>query len=261
MRYKITVEYDGTNYCGWQKQQDRFSIQGTIEDSIRLTTNERVEVFGCGRTDAGVHALAQVAHFDMKKEMDPFKLMSAINFYLKTKYISRINSNYIEKCSNIQDISIIDCEVVDDNFHARFSAKKRYYKYRILNRRQPTAIDNNRVWQVFKELDFEKMQNSLQFLVGKRDWSSFRDSECQAKSPIKTIDKVGLVKNGDEIIFEIEAKSFLHHMVRNIVGTLIDVGLKKITVQEFQNIIEAEDRTKAGPTAPPCGLYFVKALY
>ncbi len=261
MRYKITIEYDGTNYCGWQKQEGKFSIQETIEDSIKLITKEKVDVFGSGRTDAGVHALAQVAHFDMEREMEPFKLMSAINFYLKSKYISRIECNYVEKGRNIQDISITNCEIVDNDFHARFSAKKRRYKYRILNRRQPTALDNNRVWQVFKELDFEKMQDSLQFLTGKRDWSSFRDSDCQAKSPVKTIDKVSLRKEGDEIIFEIEARSFLHHMVRNIVGTLVEIGLGKISLQQFQDIIAAEDRTKAGPTAPSQGLYFVEVLY
>lgn len=261
MRYKIIIEYDGTNYCGWQKQEGKFSIQQTIEDSIKLTTKEEVEVFGSGRTDAGVHALGQVAHFDIKKEMEPFKLMSAINFYLKSNYISRLESIYTEKINNMQDISIINCEIVDNDFHARFSAKKRHYKYRILNRKQPTALENNRVWQIFKKLDFEKMQESLQFLTGKQDWSSFRDSECQAKSPIKTIDKVSLKKEGDEIIFEIEAKSFLHHMVRNIVGTIVEIGLGKITIKDFQNIIASKDRTKAGPTAPSQGLYFVEVLY
>lgn len=261
MRYKITIEYDGTNYCGWQKQEGKFSIQETIEDSIKLTTKEKVEILGSGRTDAGVHAIAQVAHFDMEKQIEPFKLMSAVNFYLKSKYISRIECNYIEKGGNVQDISITNCEIVDNDFHARFSAKKRRYEYHILNRRQPTALENNRVWQVFKELDFKKMQDSLQFLTGKRDWSSFRDSECQAKSAIKTIDKVNLKKEGNNIIFEIEAKSFLHHMVRNIVGTLVEIGLGKISLEQFQHIIAAEDRTKAGPTAPSQGLYFVEVLY
>ena len=261
MRYKIIVEYAGTNYSGWQKQNNKFTIQSSLEQAIKLLTKENVEVFGSGRTDAGVHALGQVAHFDLKKEFDPYKLMSAINFYLKSEFISKINCKYLLTNTQTQDISIIDCEKVDENFHARFSSKKRYYKYIILNRRQPTALLNNRVWQVYRELDFYKMQEATKFLIGKRDWSSFRDSECQAKSPIKTIDKAEIFKDCEEIIFKIEAKSFLHHMVRNIVGTLVDIGLGKTSIQQFQDIIEAKDRTKAGPTAPPQGLYFVKVDY
>ena len=261
MRYKIIVEYDGTNYSGWQKQNNKFTIQSSLEQAIKLLTKENVEVFGSGRTDAGVHALGQVAHFDLKKEFDPYKLMSAINFYLKSEFISKINCKYLLTNTQTQDISIIDCEKVDENFHARFSRQKRYYKYIILNRRQPTALLNNRVWQVYRELDFYKMQEATKFLIGKRDWSSFRDSECQAKSPIKTIDKAEIFKDCEEIIFKIEAKSFLHHMVRNIVGTLVDIGLGKTSIQQFQDIIEAKDRTKAGPTAPPQCLYFVKVDY
>lgn len=261
MRYKITVEYDGTNYNGWQRQDNKSTIEESIEKAIKLLSNEDVEVFGSGRTDAGVHAIGQVAHFDLKKEIDIDKIISGINFYLKSEYLSKIKSSCIIRSMNMQDISITNCEIVDENFHARFSSKKRYYKYRILNRRQPTALDNTRVWQVYRELNLENMQNCLQYLVGKKDWSSFRDSECQAQSPIKTIDKVNLYKNGEEIIFEIEAKSFLHHMVRNIIGTLVDVGLGKIAVDDFIKIIEAKDRRKAGPTAPACGLYFLKIDY
>ena len=261
MRYKITIEYDGTNYSGWQKQDGKITIQETIEDAIKVMTQENVEVYGSGRTDAGVHALGQVAHFDLSKHFDPFRLASGINFYLRVKYMSRIDNSYELRNKDIQDISILNCEIVDKDFHARFLAKKRYYRYKILNRRYPTALENNRVWRVYRELNFNDMHDSLKFLVGKRDWSSFRDSECQAKSPIKTIDRVNLYKIGDEIIFEIEAKSFLHHMVRNIVGTLVDVGLGKTTVNQFKEIIDAKDRTKAGPTAPPQGLYFIKTDY
>ena len=261
MRYKITIEYDGTNYNGWQKQEGEFSIQESLEKAIELFSNEKVEVFGAGRTDAGVHALGQVAHFDLSKEFQLFKVISAINFYLKYKTLANAILSNFDKNIKIQDISVIDCEIVDENFHARFSAKKRFYRYRILNRREPTAIDFNRVWHIPTKLNFEKMQETLPFLIGKKDWSSFRDSECQAKSPIKTIDKVNLYKNENEIIFEIEAKSFMHHMVRNIVGTIVEVGLNKISIQDFQNIIDAKDRTKAGPTAPACGLYFLKVEY
>lgn len=261
MRYKITIEYDGTNYNGWQKQNGKFTIQENLEVAIRLLTGEITEVYGSGRTDSGVHAIAQIAHFDMQKKMDLFKIMSGINFYLKSQYISRIDCNYVAHTGNIQDIAVTNCEIVDENFHARFSAKKRYYRYRILNRRQPTAINNNRVWQVHKELDFDKMVKALPCFIGHRDWSSFRDSDCQAKSPIKTIDEVKLSRNDEEIIFEINAKSFLHHMVRNIVGTLIDVGLGKTDIEKLKYIIDAKDRTKAGPMAPASGLYFVKVDY
>ncbi|MDD2840033.1 MAG: tRNA pseudouridine(38-40) synthase TruA [Rickettsiales bacterium] len=255
MRYKITIEYDGTKYNGWQKQRDQFSIQESIEKAIQLFSGETIELFGSGRTDAGVHALGQVAHFDLVKEYKSSKVISAINFYLKYKTCASAN-----KESTTQDISVIDCEIVDENFHARFSAKKRYYKYFILNRQQPSAV-NNKVWQIGKNLNFEKMKEALPLLVGKRDWTSFRDSECQAKSPIKTIEKVNLIKNGDEIIFEIKAKSFLHHMVRNIIGTLVDVGLNKTTIEKLKEIIEAKDRTKAGPTAPPQALFLIQIDY
>ncbi len=261
MRYKIILEYDGTNYNGWQKQEGKFTIQQSLENALKLLTAEDIEVFGSGRTDTGVHALGQVAHFDLNKDFEPFKLMSALNFYLKVEFMEKINCEYLLKNTQTQDISIIDCQKVDNDFHARFSAKKRYYEYRILNRRQPTALLNNRVWQVYRELNIEKMQEATKFLSGKRDWSCFRDSECQAKSPIKTIDKAEIFKNNDKIIFRIQAKSFLHHMVRNIVGTLVDVGLDKTSIQQFQEIIESKDRTKAGPTAPPQGLYFVKVDY
>lgn len=255
MRYKIIVEYDGINYNGWQKQQGELSIQESVEKAIKLFSGEDVNLYCGGRTDAGVNALAQVAHFDLTKEYEPFKVISAVNFYLKYNTCALANVK-----ATTQDIAIINCEIVDEKFHARFSAKKRYYKYYILNRREPSAV-NNKCWHIRKELNFKRMQEALPFLIGKRDWTSFRDSECQAKSPIKTIDKVSLTKNDDQIIFEIEAKSFLHHMVRNIVGTLADVGLEKTSIEKFQEIIEAKDRTKAGPTAPPEGLFLVRIEY
>ena len=261
MRYKITIEYDGTNYCGWQKQNGKFSIQESIEKSIQLMTHEVVEVYGCGRTDAGVHAIAITAHFDLEKDIETHKLISGINYYLKNQYISRLEKIYYDKKDFIQDISIIDCEKVDNDFHSRFSAKMRYYKYIILNRQQPTALYSKRVWQVFKKLNFDAMNDCLQYLIGKKDWSSFRDSDCQANTAIKTISGVSIIKDNDKIIFTINAKSFLHHIVRNIVGTLVEVGLEKISVEDFKSIIEAKDRKKAGPTAPPQGLYFVKVDY
>lgn len=247
MRYKITIEYDGTNYSGWQKQNNKPSIQSEIEKAIFMFSHENVEVAGSGRTDAGVHAIAQIAHFDLQKEIDPFRVVSAINHYLREQHNS---------------IAIIGCEIVDENFHARFSAKMRKYKYVIHNNKYPTVLNLNRVWHIFFDLDIVKMQEAMTYLLcGKADFSSFRDSKCQAKSPMKTINSVSLTKNGSEIIFEISARSFLHHMVRNIVGTLVDVGLGKITPGGFKEIIEAKDRTKAGMTAPASGLYLVETKY
>ncbi len=261
MRYKITIEYDGTNYEGWQSQKDKFTIQSSLEEAIKSIVNIDISVFGSGRTDSGVHAIGQVAHFDLEKEFNPEKLMHAINFYLKKNFVSNINCKYLLKRSYAQDISVINCEIVDDDFHARFSATKRAYIYKILNRRQPTALLNNRVWHIYNELDVDLMSEACKFLIGRRDWSSFRDSQCQSNSPVKTINYAKINKVNDEIIFEIEAKSFLHHMVRNIVGTIVNVGLGKISISNFQEIIEAKDRTKAGITAPAKGLYFLRVDY
>jgi tRNA pseudouridine38-40 synthase len=238
-RYKIIIEYDGTNYSGWSG-----SIDKAIEKAIFNLSKKYVKIFGAGRTDAGVHAIGQVAHFDFDKEISTSKIITGINYFLKI---------------NNERITIIDCENVDINFHSRFDAKKRHYKYRILNRPQPTIIDKYRVWHIHKKLNLDKMQQCLPFLIGKKDWSSFRASNCQAKSPIKTIDKVNLYKENDEIIFEIEAKSFLYHQVRNIVGTLVDIGLERF--DNFEYIVDIKDRTKAGKTAPAHALYFMKVEY
>lgn len=243
-RYKITIEYDGTNYLGWQRQKDGNSIQKSIEKAVESFSGQKATVTGSGRTDAGVHALGQVAHFDLESEHTDYRVMMALNHYLKDK-----------------NIVILGCETVDEKFHARFSAKKRFYKYRILNKKQLSPLRKNRVWEVRKELNIEKMQNAADLLIGEHDFTSFRDSDCQAKSPIKSIDEISIYRKKDEIIFEISAKSFLHHMVRNIVGTLRDVGIGKTSIKSFQKILEAKDRTKAGVTAPACGLYFVRVGY
>jgi len=254
MRYKITIEYDGTNYNGWQRQNGNNSIQGAIEQALKQLSCEDIEVCGCGRTDAGVHAMGQVAHFDMQKELPIHTIISGTNFYLRMQHLSRFS---VQK----QDISILDCSIVDNTFHARFSAKQRYYRYLILNQKQPSALECDRMWYVYKELDLDSMITATQYLRGFRDWSCFRASSCQAGSPIKTIDNAQLRREENKIIFEINAKSFLHHMVRNIVGTLVDVGTHKTTLDDFQRIIDSKDRTKAGMTAPAHGLYFVKAVY
>ncbi|MDR2526911.1 MAG: tRNA pseudouridine(38-40) synthase TruA [Rickettsiales bacterium] len=241
MKYKITIEYDGTSYLGWSN-----SIDKAIEKAIQELTKENIKIYGAGRTDAGVHALGQTAHFVLQNYFEPNKLMNSLNYFLRA--------------SN-ETIILIDCKIVDDEFHARFSAIKRYYKYLILNRPQSSVILKNKVLHVHKKIDIDSMQKCLPLLIGKNDWSSFRGSNCQSKSPIKTVDKVELKKNEDIIIFTMEAKSFLYHQVRNTIGTLLNVGLGKRSIDDFENIILSKDRTKAGKTADACGLYLEKIDY
>jgi len=245
-RFKLTIEYDGTNYCGFQKQKNLpiKSIEETLENAIFSLTNQRVKIVVCGRTDAGVHALGQVIHFDLDKNFDAFKMTSALNFYLKDEKIAVINSTK-----------------VDENFHARLSTKMRFYRYVIINRHSNLTLDKNRAYLVARKLDIKAMQQAANFLVGKHDFSSFRDAECQAKSPIKTIESIIILQKDDKIFIDICAKSFLHHMVRNIVGTLIWAGKNQIKPQDIEDILKAKDRSKSGPNAPSCGLYFLESKY
>ena len=244
IRYKIIIEYDGGNYFGWQKQPDALTIAGQIEEAIFKVSGQRVEVVGSGRTDAKVHALGQVAHFDCSKELSEFTMRNALNFYLQE-----------------QDIAILDCQIVDEDFHARFAAKKRYYQYKIVNRRAYLTLDKNRCFHVPYQLDEKKMQQAANVLIGRYDFSSFRDSECQAKSPIKTVDAIKVSRNGDRVNVDVVASSFLHHMVRNIAGTLVMVGGGKISDKDVRDILLAKDRRLSGPNLPACGLYFVKVDY
>lgn len=252
MRYKITIEYNGTNLLGWQRQLDGPSVQEYLETALgRLaqrtsTTTRLIEVQGAGRTDAGVHALAQVAHFDLKRDIADWKLRDALNFHLRDLEAP---------------VVVLDVEAVPNDFNARFSALGRGYIYRILNRRAPSVIEKDRVWWVPVELDVEKMRQAAQFLLGHHDFSSFRAAACQAKSPIKTLDKLDISTRGDEIVFEVEARSFLHHQVRNMVGTLKLVGDGHLKPEDISKILEAKDRKAAGPTAPACGLYLSKVWY
>jgi len=254
MRYKITVEYDGTNLLGWQYQPDGDSAQGFLETALCKFAGKYLNkdaktgsiVQGAGRTDAGVHALAQVAHFDLNLSMESWKIREAFNANLRD-----VNA----------PVSVIDVALVDGDFHARFSAKSRGYIYRILNRRAPSVILKDRVWWVPFPLDVEKMQQASMFLLGKHDFSSFRAAACQAKSPIKTLDKLEITQIGDEIIFTVEARSFLHHQVRNFVGTLKMVGEGHFTIDDMQRILDAKDRRQAGVTAPASGLYLNKVIY
>ena len=244
-RYKITVEYNGLGSVGWQKQPDKISIQSQIEEAIFKLCGKKTDIAGSGRTDAGVHATAQIAHFDLEKEFRPFEVMMALNHYL--------NDN--------DHISIIDCAIADKDFHSRFHAKLRHYQYKILNRRAAPALDKYRVWHVPYELDLSTMQNACKYLIGKHDFSSFRDSECQAQDPIKTIKNIQITQAQDLILIDISAPSFLHHMVRNIVGTLAMVGGNKMAADDIKGILEAKDRTKSGPNAPAYGLYLRQIDY
>ena len=246
MRYKIEIEYDGTNLVGWQKQREGESVQSLLSQAIKDFCGEEAEVFGAGRTDAGVHAIAQTAHFDINREVEAFKLREGLNFYLR---------------SYDAPISVLAAEQVSQDFHSRFSAVSRSYIYRILNRRAPAVLEKDRVWWVPVPLDVEKMKEGAKYLLGHHDFTSFRAAECQALSPMKTLDKIEIEKHGDEIRFYVEAKSFLYHQVRNIVGTLKMVGDGHLNPEDVKVILEAKDRKKAGPTAPACGLYFYQVKY
>lgn len=243
-RYKITIEYDGTGLSGWQRQAEHPSVQQLLEEAVESLSQEKVDVFGAGRTDAGVHALGQVAHFDMNKELETDKVRDGLNFHLKK--------------SNVR---VINAEVADPEFNARFDAQHRKYLYRILNRKAPPALRKNQVWHVPQDLNIAAMQKAAEHLIGYHDFTSFRAGDCQAKSPVKTIDKIMIEKKDDEIQISVEAKSFLHHMIRNFVGTLHYVGTGKIKPEDVKTILEAKDRKEAGPTAPAEGLYFLEVLY
>lgn len=273
MRYKLTIEYDGTDLLGWQRQLDGPSVQEYLETAISLfmgipplsreeyalmkSENNREKpqfsvktrfypVQCAGRTDSGVHALAQVAHVDIEKNIDEFRLLQGLNHHLRT---------------NKMPVSILNVEKASEDFHARFSAVGRGYIYRILNRRSFPVLENNRVWWVPYPLDIEKMRRGAAYLLGHHDFSSFRAVACQAKSPIKTLDKLEIIKDGEEIRFIVEARSFLHHQVRNMVGTLKMVGDGHLSPEAVKTILEAKDRRAAGPTAPASGLYLSKVIY
>ena len=253
-RYKFTIEYDGTDYAGWQRQEDDLpTIQGEIEKAILKFSGQEITLQAAGRTDAGVHARAQVAHGDFEElnnAMEPFEIAKAINAHLRP-----------------QPISVIGAEPVDDEFHARFAAKNKLYTYRILVRPAFPAIEQGRVWHIKKPLDAAKMHEAAQILVGHHDFTSFRDSQCQANTPMRTLDRLNVRVleydqcGGQEIIIEAEGQSFLHHMVRNLAGTLALVGEGKWTKDDLKAALDAKDRTKAGPTAPAAGLCLTRIDY
>ncbi len=243
-RYKLTLEYDGTPFVGWQRQSEGVSVQQVVEEALLKFCGERATVYGAGRTDAGVHALAQVAHFDLEKPADPFRIVEALNFHLKP-----------------HPIAALDCAAAPADFHARFSAIERRYRYRIANRRAPLTLEGNRAWRIAVPLDAGAMHAAAQLLVGKHDFSSFRAADCQADSPVKTLDALAVSRLGEEIEVTARARSFLHHQVRNMVGTLRLVGEGKWSARDVRQALEARDRASAGPTAPPEGLYLVAVKY
>lgn len=245
-RFKIIIEYDGTNLLGWQKQLDGDSVQSLVEKAIFNLTQQEVEVYGAGRTDARVHAFGQVAHFELGHNFDEYRIVEGINAHLRELKAP---------------VSILSAAIVDVDFHARFSATKRSYIYKILNRQAPPVLEKNRVWWINTPLDIVKMLEASKYFLGCHDFSSFRAVACQAKSPIKTIDKIEITKKDAEIIIYIEAKSFLHHQVRNMVGALKEVGIGKIAPIEIKTILEKCNRNEAPATAPACGLYLNKIEY
>ena len=241
--YKITLEYDGTNYVGWQRQENGSSIQQLVEEAIAKLSKQKITLFGAGRTDAGVHARGQVANFELEQNFDTDTIRDGINHYLRP-----------------QPISILHAEEVDKDFNSRFSAKLRWYEYKILNRRSPITLEQNKVWCVHKKIDAEKIIKQSQQFIGKFDLSAFRSINCQSKSPIKSINSLDINFDRDEINFLISAKSFLHSQVRIMVGTLVDIGLSKIE-KSVSEIIQSKKREFAGVTAPPEGLYLLKIDY
>lgn len=244
VRYKIIIEYDGTSYCGWQVQKKQPSIQQSIQEAVYLFCQTEVHVYGAGRTDAGVHAFGQVAHFDLPQERSPYEIRSALNFYLKAK-----------------GVVILSVEIVPNDFHARFSATQREYKYYILNRETPSALIAYRAWHVIPKLDVEAIHSGAQFLVGEHDFTSFRAVRCQSKSPCKTITHFSVSKKEELIELHICAYSFLHNQVRIMVGNLMEVGVGDKYPQDIKTILQAKDRRVSGRTAPAHGLFFAKVHY
>jgi len=247
-RFKLTIEYDGSNFAGWQRQPDNVeTIQQYIEEAIEKFAGKFCEVFAAGRTDAGVHATGQVVHCDIDKNVSDYNVLCGINFYLLPV---------------TEKIIVTKAERVSDDFHARFSATGRAYLYRILNRHARPVLENNRVWHIGgKPLDSYAMHQAAQILVGRHDFSSFINTDCQAPSKVKNVDRLDVIRVGDELKIYVEARSFLHNQVRNMVGTLAMIGKGKWDQAKLQSILEAKDRRAAGQTAPACGLYLTEVTY
>jgi len=243
-RYKLTIEYDGGPYSGWQWQDNVPSVQGAVEAAAAKLNGQPAQVYGSGRTDAGVHALMQIAHVDLVKDLRDDKVRDALNFHLGD-----------------HPISILNAEKSDDEFHARFDAQERQYLYRLVDRRARLALEIGRVWRVPYKLDVDAMHEAAQILVGKHDFTTFRDTQCQSKSPVKTIDEITVLRAGEEVHIHIRALSFLHKQVRSIAGTLNEVGRGNWDYDDVKDALAAKDRTACGPVAPPDGLYLTRVKY
>lgn len=243
-RFKLVIEYDGTPFVGWQWQENGRSVQQALEEAVERFSGERARAQCAGRTDAGVHATHQVAHLDLAKDWRTDVVRDALNAQLKP-----------------EPIAVVAAARVDDTFDARLSALKRHYRYRILNRRAPPSFDRDRVWHVARKLDDEAMHAAAQALVGRHDFTTFRAAECQADSPVRTLDRLAVGRVGDEIVLDASARSFLHHQVRSMVGTLEIVGAGKWPAEAVKEALDARDRSRCGTVAPPCGLYLVGVDY
>lgn len=247
-RYALKIEYDGSPFVGWQRQRSQVSVQGSIETALSKLENKEHKIAGAGRTDAGVHARSQVAHCDLDKEWQPFRLSEALNFHLRPL-----------------PIAVIDCALVNSDWHARLSALERKYLFRLLVRRAPSTHEAGLVWQIGHSLDLSKMLEASKYLLGKHDFTTFRSSMCQAKSPIKTLDELKIDRitgwSGDEFRFQLRARSFLHNQVRSFVGTLERVGAGSWSPFDVKKALEAKDRSACGPVSPPQGLYLTDVVY
>ena len=243
-RYKLTIEYDGTPFSGWQWQEELPSVQRALSDAVAGFCGHAVKIAGAGRTDAGVHALGQVAHVDLAKDWRADRVRDAINAHLRP-----------------HPVAVVAAEKVADDFDARFSAKKRHYRYRIVNRRADLALDRLRAWRIPRRLDVAAMHAAAQRLVGKHDFTTFRSTECQAKSPVKTLDTLDVSRQGDEVLVTTSARSFLHNQVRSMVGSLALVGDGKWSADDLADALAAHDRARCGTVAPPEGLYLVRVDY
>ena len=243
-RYKLVIEYHGRPFVGWQRQKNGVSVQQVIEDAIIEFSGEKANTHVAGRTDAGVHATGQVCHFDLTKDTDVYTIRDAINFHVKP-----------------HPVSVLTAELVDNEFHARFSATERAYLYKITNRRAPLAVERGLSWQIPQKLNTDAMSSAAKALVGRHDFSTFRAAGCQAKSPIKTLDHLIVERDKEMVYISVRARSFLYHQVRNIVGTLKFVGVEKWSVNDVIKALAAKDRSKGGPTAPAYGLYLTNVVY
>lgn len=243
-RFKVTIEYDGTPYVGWQRQADQPSVQQALEEAIRGFSGEEVTTQCAGRTDSGVHGRGQVAHFDLGRAWDAFRVGEALNYHLKPN-----------------PVAIIACEEVPQTFEARFSAIRRHYEYIILNRRARPGLEVNRVWHVPGELDENLMHEAAQLMLGRHDFTTFRAAECQANSPVRSLDRLDVSRRGDHVYINAHARSFLHHMVRSLVGSLRMVGEGRWAPKDMKKALDAKDRSWCGPMAPSAGLYLTQVDY